>query len=268
MPTETNAAYETQWAPFRSCSPLDERLFSPKRIWYICDPASDFTVMNRHGTSWRFSSEDQLGIKDVGFARLFKWTSDEQFMYFSVMHPVDGGGDPFTPNAEAVLRMDLSNGKVTTVLGKPGNLLTDYHLYTYSLSPTSRRLAYAQLGDDELHIVDLHSDDDKVVPIEPEFAQTGDFAWSDDEKMLAYKLYTEKKECKFSYSIRLLNLTDLDAVTFIKNESIDQCTPPFPEFNIIDVSADQVILQKVNERWKYNIESQRLELQGTVTPSP
>ena len=279
--TEINPAYETQRAPFADCNQsFDEKKLSPTKNWYVCGWGGDFQVIYRsNDIRWSFSTQKLFSIEYYGDFSFIHWTADENFLYFAISHPLDGI-DPITTNAEALFRMDLSNGRVAAVLGSISTQPLWSH-YVISISPTSRLLAYSvnmtSFGEvpsqKKLYLVDLQSGEEKVISIESEYAQIGRYVWSDNGQLLTYKLYTDRSDdvCRYLYSIRLLNLTVDDAITFIKNETIDECTDPTAigkEFKVLSVSANQVILEKDNERWVYDVASQRLNLQGTVTPSP
>jgi len=265
----TEAAQATLRASFGGCDPSDASKLSPKKDWYICGSGNDFAVTNRDGTAWTFSAQKEFGVEYNGDFRLLHWTTDEKFLYFSVMNPMDGIA-PLTINAEALFRMDLSSGAVATVLGSIKADPQTQKFYTVSISPTSRRLAYAGgYPQDALHLVDLQNSDEKVIPIEPEYTQIGGFTWSEDGIWLAYKLYTATSDAgKYFYSVRLLNLADYSAITFVKNMTVGQSAETSLEFRIVSVSAKQVVLEKDKEIWSYDVERQNLKVVGTQTPAP
>jgi hypothetical protein len=282
LPTLTvnpqTAATETAQAPFQACrydTYFDAKRRSPQGDWYVCGDGGKFEVVNRNGLAWDFSSETELGIEYYGDFRLIHWTQDQKFLYLAVMNPVDGPG-PLTANAEALLRMNLSNGKVTVMLGKIDADASNDDFYAVSISPTSRRLVYsngyiyrAAPASKKLHIVDLQSGEEKILPIDPEYNQIGNFVWSNDGLKLAFTLYaTPEDYCQYSYSIRLLDLTTLDATTFIKNIAIDQCGEVPYEYNVVSILDNSVMLEKNGEIWKYELLTQRLSLQATITPHP
>ena len=255
-----------------------EEKLSPSKQWYVCGGGPDFNVINIDGTSWHFSLQEQLGIEYYSDLRLLHWTSDEIFLYFSVMNPIDGPS-PIPANAEALFRMDLSTGKVATLLNGITKDPANQHLYAVSISPTSRRLAYSMgMGESsidgrpqtKLHLIDLQNSDEKVIPIEPEYSTIGEFVWSKNGQQLAYTLYSYADDyCKDAYSIRWLNLVDDNAITFIKNIPLDSCSNgPTPKFNVVAVSSSQVMLKKGDDPWMYDVETQKLKLQVTATPTP
>jgi WD40 repeat protein len=265
----TEAAHATLRASFGSCDPNDGSKLSPKKDWYLCGSGHDFAAVNKNGTTWKFSVQKEFGIEYHGDFSFLYWTADEKFLYFAVQNPVEGGA-PLATNAEALFRMDLTSGAFTTTLGGIAADPQNQKLYTVSISPTSRRLAYAGgYTQGELHLIDLQNSDEKVIPLEPEYTQIGGFAWSEDGMWLAFKLYTERSgSSKYFYSIRLLNLADYSAITFVKNMTAGQSTETSVEFNIVSVSAKQVVLEKDKEIWSYDVEQQNLKVDGTQTPAP
>lgn len=278
QPTRTEFAKDpaiaTFWAPFSDCRWYgnDENL-SPSGDWYICGSGSGFEVMHRDGTSWSFSPRQDYGIEYYGDFRLIHWTRDEKFLYFAVINPLGGPG-PITANAEALFRMDLTDGKITTILGSI-DVDAMEGFYTVSISPTSRRLAYSHSPyyrdippPTKLHIVDLQSDKEIILPVEARYNIIGRFAWSNDGLLLAYTLYNTSFEgyCDYSYSIRLLDLKDLTVITFVKDVMVEQCQGPPEEFNIQGEFDRVITLEKNGETWQYDIDTQRLRLISTPEP--
>jgi hypothetical protein len=277
-PTQTEIADDpvlaTLWAPFKTCHVYrNKEKFSPSANWYICGDGYGFEVMHRDGTSWSFSPKEDYGIEYYGDIRLIHWTRDEKFLYFAVMNPLDGPG-PITINAEALFRMELADGKITTILGS-----LDYDaiegFYSLSISPTSRRLVYSKSPfyrdvphPKSLHIVDLQSGEETVLPIEARYNTIGRFVWSNDGLLLAYKLYNTSFEgyCEYSYSIRLLDLTDFTSITIVKDVIVEHCQQPPDEFNIQDEFDNAINLEKNGEIWQYDINAQRLRLISTPEP--
>lgn len=278
-PTDVDPDRATRQAPFLSCTlSFNEQLLSPDGDWYLCGNAGDFTAMNRRDVSWRFSTREQFGIEYYGDFRLLHWTADGKFLYFAVMNPLDGPG-PITSNAEALFRMDLATGKISTILGGIEKPDAPQGFYVVSISPTSRYLAYSVNAvyrdtspSKQLHLVDLQSGADKVIEIEPEYDSIGSFTWSKNGQQFVYKLYTSTSEkdnyCTYTYSVRFLNLGDFSSNTFIKNVSINHCENGHSEFDVVEVSAEQVTLTRDYETWVYNVESQRLVQQENQPPSP
>jgi hypothetical protein len=68
--------------------------------------------------------------------------------------------------------------------------------------------------------------------------------------------------------MRFLDLKDSSSNnTFVTNIS-HACGSGEAEFNVVKVSAAEVILEKNDEAWIYHVQAQRLEPQFTATPSP
>mgnify|MGYP001201277513 CR=1 FL=1 len=281
-PTHTESvddpASATLWAPFAACRDQNENKLSPSGNWYICGDGYGFEVINRDGTSWLFSPQQLYGLEYYGDIRLIHWTRDEKFLYFAVMNSLDGPG-PITVNAEALFRMELADGKITTILGgldfDPFDPMEGF--YTVSISPTSRRLVYSKSPFSRdvpppkmLHIVDLQSGEETILPIEARYKTIGEFVWSNDGLLLAYKLYNMSFEdyCQYAYSIRLLDLTDFTSITFVKDVIVEQCQQTPSEFNMQGGFDNVINLEKDGEIWQYDIVDQKLKLVATETPNP
>jgi len=203
-----DADLSTLQAPFRACDSWSDKRLSPQENMYVCGGGNDFTVMRRDGDPWHFSAQEQFGTEYYGDFMLMHWTADEQYLYFALMNPMDGVG-PMTANADVLFRMDLSDGKVTTTLGDLNIDDPGRDFYVVSISPTSRRLAYSGgyvyrdvRPQTKLHLVDLKTGQEKIIPMDLEYSHIGKFVWSDDGLHLVYKLYYARDEaddyCKYS----------------------------------------------------------------------
>ena len=278
IPPQTPSA--TAFNAFDQCgSYFHEQRLSPSKKWYLCergDPqGADLLIIKNDGEFWRFSYYADFGVEYWGDIRYIKWAQDETYLYFSVMNPVDGPG-PFTANAEALFRMDLSNGKVVKILGNIDYDDPNRDFYVVSISPTDRRLIYSDgylwLGDKpptQLYINDLQTGTQTVIPVGVEFSQIGGFVWSEDGLQLVYKLYSTSDDyCLYSYSIRLLDLKDMSSITFIKDMQVNQCGDRQAIYDILRVNSEAVVLEYQGQIWIYDIATKILRLQGTVTPSP
>jgi len=252
-------------------------MLSPSQNWYICPDYSFFTVTHRNGTSWTFSVKEQLGIDFVGEFGFLHWTVDENFLYFSLYYR-DENSNYDSANANALFRMDLSNGKVTPVLGKIDP--DAKNIYFVSISPTDRRLAYSiyrtyqgnVISPIKLHLLDLATGKEQEFSLEPEYYSIVGVVWSGDGRQLAYTLYAAQESgrdindiCDYLYSIKFLDLTNFETTTFVKNGPINTCTDSV-SFGVLAVFADRVLLEKNGDTWIYNVKSQKLKLQATATP--
>ncbi len=222
-------------------------------------------VIHQDGRTWRFFYKDVSGVEYFGDIRYFAWTQDEAFLYFGVLNPADGPY-PITANAEALFRMDLSDGSVSTLLGTLDYNNPNRDMYVASISPTSRRMAYSdgfiwhgEKPQTKLHLVDLQSGAETVLSMDWKISQLGDFMWSDDGLYLAYKLYTFYEDyCKYSYSITLLDITNMSPVSFLQDVPVDTCGNEPAVHEILSVSDREVILEFKGEKWIYEIENQKL----------
>ena len=278
--TTPQALSATAFNTFDQCrSYFDEQRLSPSKQWYLCergDPqGADLLIINSDGGRWRFSYNAAFGAEYWGDIRYFKWTQDETFLYFAVMNPVDGPG-PFTANAEALFRMDLSSGNVVKILGGIDSDDPNRDFYVVSISPTDRRLVYSDgylwqgnKPQTKLYITDLQVGTQTIIPVGVEFSQIGGFIWSEDGLQLVYKLYSTSDDyCLYSYSIRLLDLKNMSSITFIKDMPVNQCGDGQAIYDILSVTSEAVTLEYQEQIWTYDIETKKLHLQGAGNPSP
>jgi len=281
-PTSTTpqALSATAFNAFGQCtSYFNEGRLSPSKKWYLCergDPqGADLLIINNDGNTWRFSYDAAFGVEYWGDIRYAKWSQDETYLYFTVMNPVDGPG-PFTANAEALFRIDLSNGSVAKILGSIDSDDPNRDFYVVSISPTDRRLVYSDgylwqgnQPQTKLYITDLQVGTQTIMPVGVEFTQIGGFVWSEDGLQLVYKLYSTSDDyCLYSYSIRLLDLKSMSSITFIKDMQVNQCGDNQAIYDILDVTSEAVTLEYQGQIWIYDIETKNLHLQGTGNPSP
>ena len=239
---------------------------------------NDFNVVNQNGTFWHFSTQEQFGTNYDNGPNLLHWTGNEKFLYFAFINSIGGPG-PVRPNAEVLFRMDLSTGNVVIVLGSIPRTYEEWVIHPFfiiSISPTSRRLAYVAYRSSQLklHVLDLQSGTKETIPVEPEYNLIGEITWSETGEQLVYMLYhyTDNfgyDSCSYTYAIRWLDLRDDSTTTFIKNIAMDPCIDySASSYQAVSVSPDQVILKRGEEMWEYDVKSQKLNLQVTVTPSP
>jgi hypothetical protein len=275
--TESSPGDQTS---FQTCDGVDANYLSPNRNWYICGGGPFFTVISRDGARWEFNPKDQFGFDYQGIIKTLYWSSDGNFLYFSMMEDFLKQTAPATSNANALLRMDLSNGKVAIVFGKID--ISSQAAYFVSISPTGRRVAYVTYRTYtgnvpeslRLYMLDLKSGAEKSYALEPDYYELGYIVWSSNGNQLAYKLYSSNgslrdsnEVCDYFYSIKFLDLTNDKSITFVKNAEINTCTESV-SFDVLNVSDTQITLEKEDELWMYDVEEQRLTLQGSITPSP
>lgn len=260
---------------------VNQSNYSPKGTWAVCGyEGGNFNVVNRDGTSWHFSTQEQFGVDYHGTMYILHWTADEKFFYFSIMRDIGDGGLLLGLDAEVLLRMDVPNRKASIIIGDLTPAHTDQpdvkrHLYVVSISPGTRQIAYALYNSasselvTQLHFMDLQGGNEKVIDMEPEYNAIGQFTWSANGQQFTYKLYAESETdfCIYTYSMRFLDLRDFSSNTFVKKTPLSHCeTTDGDEFEAVTVLADQVILKKNYETWIYDVKSQRLTLQSTATP--
>jgi hypothetical protein len=237
--------------------------------WGLCDnDDKTFAVFSIDGRMWQFSYVIiGLAHTDEGseyYTRAIYLTKDKTYAYFA---PSPRNYDPLGPfygDGIALLRVDLTNGQIQTILSD----INRY--YSISFAPTGRRMAFAALNFDkkplDLVIQDLQSGETRHFELDQKYDQAGEFVWSSDGLKLAYKLLIDGDECSRKFAIRLLNFDGMSSNTIIPDMQINTCQQPDPTFYIDTVTKDTVILEQHGEIWVYDIAAQRLSLQATATP--
>jgi hypothetical protein len=180
----TSVAEATQKPVFeKHCNRyLYRYFFNPN--WGICDTDDKaFIVFSVDGRVWQFSYvELGIALADEGsefYTRAVYWSDNEEFAYFA---PFPRDYDPLGPfygDGIALLRVDLNNGQIQTVLPNT------YHFYNTSFSPTGKYMAYAIFDSDkplDLFIQDLQSGELIHEEQEAKYNQVGEFVWSSDER--------------------------------------------------------------------------------------
>jgi hypothetical protein len=179
------AAYYTAMAPFSGCG-IDIELISPNGEWMFCAPNA--AVMRRDGHELAIAFGD---MKPEWLTRIgpLHWSSDGDYLYFSTGYELDGGCGPIFGDFNGLFRVNLVTGSVHAVLPP---LDVGDGLYTYSISPTGRRLAYVHSfsGDNSLlaQIQDLKTGDVQSVELGSAFEEAGGFIWSPDGTKLLVQM--------------------------------------------------------------------------------
>jgi hypothetical protein len=147
-----------------------------------------------------------FGIEPGGGTDMIYWTPDNMFLYFAPRPIVDWGGTVWSTSL-TLLRMDTSDGSVTQVL--PGNLDIDDYFYSLSISPTGRRLIYANNAADPLkvQILDLKTGEGTYLLFEDCYWNAAQFIWSEDGLQVSFLLDNHNTCQHDSYSIDIRNLS-------------------------------------------------------------
>ncbi len=267
----TSIAQVTQEPLFEKyCATSGYRYFFNDQ-WGVCDlDDNNFIVFGIDGRTWQFSYT-KLGMAhiDLGseyYTRTIYWTQDGTFAYFA---PFPRNYDPLSPfygDGTALLRVNLINGDIQTILPDVN------HYYSISFSPTGRRMAYSKLNFEnrplDLVIQDLQSGALNHLEQDQKYSQAGEFIWSSDGLKLAYKLIIDGDECSRKFSIRLLDINAMSSTTIIDDTQVNTCQESDPTFYIDEVTDNSVVLEQHGDVWTYNISTKHLTLQATATPPP
>ena len=236
--------------------------------WGICDfDNQTFVVFNTNGVKWEFSYLD-LGIGTPEVINIYHthpvhWTNDGNFVYLSTRPDGYDPLGPFLGTGIALLKLDLTNGEITTVLPNVNRF------YSISISPSGKYLAYSLFNEPiQVNIVDTQSGESSTVFSTEEYDQVGEYVWSDDDTRLVYKYIITGDECFRIYSINTLSLTDFENETIIKDAEVNTCQPSDPTFYIESVTNLDVILKQSDDIWFYEVGSQKMRFFTKSTPQP
>jgi hypothetical protein len=208
------AALSTQIAPFGdTCEEYYILMhMSPDGKWTFCDGYKAINVINQQGQKWIFSYEKDFGSGiSPDFTNLIHWSVNEHYLYFAPMIGLDGVY-PFPYNGLALYRMDLSSGDVQTVLPSHLKSIDLADLYTLSISPTGRRLAFIYeksfVDPVDIVIMDLRTGEKNFIHLGTTYFEVGWFSWSRDGTEFSFTVIGLKgsKNYELTYDVATLQL--------------------------------------------------------------
>lgn len=203
LPTQTFlpqqiSAIETQRAitnKFLSyCDNLYNIKLSPNKKW------ASIYCYTPNELSLYISSVDVLTLHKISYSELYgtkyesaegslwvsHWSQDNNYVYITVFPQMDGGGGFAFFEATALYRLDLNSGKIkeTLSVGKS--------YYSLEISPNDRWLAYFDLFAKPLSLIihDFQTGNDETIIIASSYNTGGEFAWSENSKLLAFSAAT------------------------------------------------------------------------------
>jgi hypothetical protein len=251
---------------------------SPDGDWviYPCQTPSQtrLEVMRLDGTkTWSITQEEILSTlswrPEIYDVFPIHWTKDSQQVYFFIYFCcIDSSGvPPFGTNDGPLYHLDVQTGNWAPVVAIPEN---NPDSYTYSFSPTDRRLLYIQSVDLNkplhLNILDLKTGILEKVNI-PGFFDGGRVIWSPDGLTFALGVVHADETYKiFSFSVMLYQIkskTLKSIITF----SQDMCWPTeWSEDSLLVLSCVQYAPDygSVTRRYIINYE---LNTSSLFTPS-
>jgi WD40-like Beta Propeller Repeat len=152
-----------------------------------------------------------FGRRILWIYTIIQWSPDRRYFYFAPMRYIDGI-EPLPYNGIALLKMDLTNGEVITILPAAKQ---DISFYELSISPTGRRLAYIYTHNPtEVMILDLKTGEEKTIQLDPLLQGAGWLSWSESGTELTFQVYDLG-------SVQTFRLTyDIPSMTLIKSESV------------------------------------------------
>lgn len=253
--------------------------FSPSGLWLVelcyTDDNQDFlfTFSNKETQNlWKLYYKDYMpqvnNFPDGGMS-VIHWSNDERFAYFYSFLGGDGGECYIgtTNSGKGLFRIDLQTGDVSSILPKNENNIW----YTFSFSPTGRRLLYG-VNSRDLIVLDIPTGNITSVANDFDFSQSGGYLWSPDGLQFVYSTVTTLDNWETrSYSLRLVDvLTGNEQIIL---ESPDKCLVAklWSESNILTVeSVHENYAQAINDRTliDINLNSNEIIGEATVTPFP
>lgn len=244
--------------------------FSPNGLWLeeLCYSEEDqdlvLTLASRETQAlWKFRYQDYIPPMDFvpdGGMSVIHWSSDEKYAYFTSFLGGDGGECFFgnqLDTGSGLFRVDLETGNAVAILPVGG----DYLWYSFSLSPTDRRLVYGARSLD-LKVLDLQTGQLTNVAHMSDFSQGGQYIWSPDGLKFVYStvLY-EEQQARLNYSIRLVDAQS--GTERILLESPDACfaVTSWTENNILTLEKNygQTLA-------KFDLNTNKIISEATLTP--
>ncbi len=190
--------------------------FSPNGLWMIeeClgenDQGPILTFSNKESQAlWKLSLHDYIYTENpgslwyAGFVVAY-WSNDGKYVYFAPLPVIDGGECYLRRNShnigDGLFRLDLENGRVTTVLPLQDN----HRSYDFSFSSTGRQLIY-QSGMSDLIILDINSGTSIHIKPTNKNQFGGGYLWSTDGLKFIYSTVSYGDNGPIDYSLRLVD---------------------------------------------------------------
>lgn len=263
IPTHTQQPpdlFETQVAAFPiQCIKIEGSSFSPNERWLAVSCRGEgktinLQIINKAGKDWQLKFTDYVGENASGELRAEHWSNDGEYLYFSLVLGLSGGGDPclLRFGTPSLYRLKLNDGSVATILPESS---------FFAFSPTDRRLAYQSDGD--LIIRDLQTGDELHIR---ESRLIDHPLWSKDGKVLIYatcnsNLEGDSEEIKKS-AIRAFSIVSNSTSTIIEKEKMFLYITNLDENGVITIGSN-------DESYKFYTETYfDLNTKQWITPTP
>ena len=256
---------------------------SPDGKWVFCDArnSSSFSApyaLSTRGQRWNISFKQIAGGSPVyDDNRVLVWTPDDRYVYILLNGKATSAGRFFYAGGD-IYRMDLSSGAIKDLVPIEG-MPFESHFYDLSVSPDGKRLAYVDQWQTPLmlDLLDLPADtrteiklaDTKVGNDHP--VSAGELDWTPDGKKLIYKQITDNQplnQCDYVYSILIMDLGNQSIRTVIGDQSVGLCNGEPVEYHVLHVENQAILLEHNGTMWRYDIASNKLEPQASLTATP
>jgi hypothetical protein len=269
----TVSAAQTHAANFpHLCDSYFANQYSPDRSWLaeLCYSKNDHDLVMTLANSktqvlWKLLYQEYIPKMDFvpdGGMSVVHWSNDGKYAYFTAFLGGDGGECFYGNQLETgtgLFRLDLQTGRTAAILPLNDN---DYW-YSFSISPTERRLVYGVHSLD-LKILDITTGQLIEVAHHSDFSDGGGYVWSPDGLKFVYSTVTSDSVAeKFQYSLRLVDAQSGSERILL--ESPDNCfaATSWTENNMV------MIEKNFGEAFlEFDLNSNKIASEATVTPYP
>ena len=273
-----NATYSMQETLVPRFTRICENLYGPREIspnglWLVeyCYSPSDQDLTMTFSKKdtlivWKLSYQDYIPQMDFvpdGGLSVVHWSKDERYVYVLSHLGGDGGECFYKPRerGSGLFRLDLKSGWITTIL-RPNS---EFWWYSFSFSPTDRRLVYGEQARD-LKFLDLTNSEISQIISEESNYETGGYLWSSDGLQLAYSVLARNEQGEGeNYSLRLADVqTGSERILL---NSPDNC------FSAISWASDSILIIERQGRdgraiIHYDLSKNNIVSESPVTPYP
>ena len=256
----------TEMAALPLCGFPERSYDSPDGNWVAIDCINRLTgIYNRKDPSktWQVSYYDAFGnVYDQGNAdgKLIPvhWSGDGRYIYL-MPRPccLDGGGGEYYDGL-ALLRLDLSSGKITQTLPPSQGL----GFYDVSFSKDGEDLAYIKTWIEKpvVNISNLISGEELQLPLNGNFNGAGDVVWSPDKSHVILSGRTSNDFGVPGFSLVMIELHNSKQV--ILKDHLEYYRP-------LDWTTDnKVLLEKSFSEEYYSLDLNTMNITPDTLPTP
>jgi hypothetical protein len=244
--------------------------YSPDGLWLVelCYSENDhdliMTLSSRETqVLWKLLYQKYIPKMDFvpdGGMSVVRWSNDGKYAYFTAFLGGDGGECFYGNQLETgtgLFRLDLKTG-LTTVILPPNDR---YFWYSFSISPTDRRLVYG-VHSLNLKILDITTGQLVDVVHKSDFSEGGGYIWSPDGLQFVYATVTSDDQGeRFGYSLRLVDAKSGSEQILL--ESTEDCfaARSWKENNILTLEKNfnKTLIE-------YDLKSNTIISENTMTP--